>query len=225
MISIADGEDRARRRSPDTAAPAASVESKAASSVRTRSGRRSTRSVTSVAMPSVPSEPTNAPSRSGPGDRARADSRTASPSGSTTTTASHVVDREAVLQAVRAARVLRDVAADRADLLARRIGRVVEAVRDHRLGHLEVRHARLDDDRAGRRGRRRGCGSSARGEMTTPVRDRERAAGEPRAGAARDERDAVRVACAHDCLHLLGRLRQTRRARESTRCPVSPSHS
>ena len=40
----------------------------------------------------------------------------------------HVVDREAVLEAVRAARVLGDVAADRADLLARRVGRVEEAV-------------------------------------------------------------------------------------------------
>ena len=43
--------------------------------------------------------------------------------------AEHVVDGEAVLEAVRAAGVLGDVAADRADLLARRIGRVVEAVR------------------------------------------------------------------------------------------------
>ena len=41
--------------------------------------------------------------------------------------AEHVVHGEAVLQAVRAARVLGDVAADRAHLLARRIGRVVVA--------------------------------------------------------------------------------------------------
>ena len=43
--------------------------------------------------------------------------------------AEHVVHGEAVLQAVRAAGVLGDVAADRADLLARRIGRVVAAER------------------------------------------------------------------------------------------------
>ncbi len=40
-----------------------------------------------------------------------------------------VVDGEAVLEAVRAAGVLRHVAADRADLLARRIGCVEEPVR------------------------------------------------------------------------------------------------
>ena len=43
--------------------------------------------------------------------------------------AHHVMDGESVLQAVRAAGVLRDVAADRTDQLARRIGRVVIAVR------------------------------------------------------------------------------------------------
>ena len=40
----------------------------------------------------------------------------------------HVVGGEAVFQAVHAARVLGDVAADRAGDLARRIGRVVEAL-------------------------------------------------------------------------------------------------
>ena len=43
--------------------------------------------------------------------------------------AEHVMHGEAVLQAVRAAGVLGDVAADRADLLARRIRRVVVAER------------------------------------------------------------------------------------------------
>ena len=57
----------------------------------------------------------------------------------------HVVDGEAVLEAVGAARVLGDVAADRADLLARRVGRVVEAVRGDRARDVEVGHARLDD--------------------------------------------------------------------------------
>ena len=42
--------------------------------------------------------------------------------------AEHVVRREAVLQAMHAAGVLGDVAADRAGDLARRIGRVVEAL-------------------------------------------------------------------------------------------------
>ena len=61
----------------------------------------------------------------------------------------HVVDGEAVLQAVRAAGVLGDVAADRADLLRRRVRRVVEAVRRDRLRHVEIGHAGLDDDVTG----------------------------------------------------------------------------
>ena len=57
-----------------------------------------------------------------------------------------VVDGEPVLEAVRAAGVLGDVAADRADLLAGGVGRVEEAVRRDRAGDVEVRDARLDDD-------------------------------------------------------------------------------
>ena len=60
--------------------------------------------------------------------------------------AEHVVHGEAVLQAVRAAGVLGDVAADRADLLARRIGRVVVAERRHLPRDLEVGDAGLDRD-------------------------------------------------------------------------------
>ena len=48
--------------------------------------------------------------------------------------ARHVVGGEAVLQAVRAAGVLGHVAADRADLLARRVGRVEVAVGRTRRG-------------------------------------------------------------------------------------------
>ena len=54
-----------------------------------------------------------------------------------------VVHREPVLEAVHAARVLGDVAADGAGDLARRIGGVVEAVLRHRLGDGEIAHARL----------------------------------------------------------------------------------
>ena len=63
IISIAAGMTPAPMMA-DTAAPAASVSSKAASSVLTASGDRVSRTVTSVAMPSVPSEPTSTPSRS-----------------------------------------------------------------------------------------------------------------------------------------------------------------
>jgi hypothetical protein len=54
-----------------------------------------------------------------------------------------VVDREAVLQAVHAAGVLRDVAADRAGDLRRGVGRVEESVRLRRFRNREVGHARL----------------------------------------------------------------------------------
>jgi hypothetical protein len=58
--------------------------------------------------------------------------------------AGDVVGGEAVLEAVGAAGVLGNVAADGADLLAGRVGGVVEAVRGHLLGDLQVEHPRLD---------------------------------------------------------------------------------
>jgi hypothetical protein len=57
-----------------------------------------------------------------------------------------VVDREAVLEAVRAARVLGDVAADRADLLARRVGRVEDPSASTAARDVEVRDPGLDHD-------------------------------------------------------------------------------
>jgi len=56
-----------------------------------------------------------------------------------------MVDGEAVLQAVRAAGVLGDVAADGADLLAGRVRRVVVALRRDALRHPEVYDAWLYD--------------------------------------------------------------------------------
>ena len=113
-----------------TTSPAAATDGKSASSVRTDSGVRSSRTVIFVVMPSVPSEPRNTPRRSGPAcSPVSVPSVTTEPSGSTTSHGQHVVGGEAVLEAVRAAGVLRDVAADGADLLAGRVGRVVEPVR------------------------------------------------------------------------------------------------
>ena len=60
--------------------------------------------------------------------------------------AEHVVHGKAVLEAMRAARVLGDVASDRADDLARRIGCVVAAKRCHAPGNLQVRDTRLHRD-------------------------------------------------------------------------------
>ena len=79
---------------------------------------------------SVPSDPTTQAEQVEPG---RVDQRAAEVHhlavGQHRLDAEHVMHGEAVLEAVRAAGVLGDVAADRADLLARRIRRVVVAER------------------------------------------------------------------------------------------------
>ena len=79
---------------------------------------------------------------------------TSSPIGQHDLRREHVVHGEPVLQAVRAAGVLGDVAADRAHLLTRGIGRVVVAERRDLPGDLEVGDAGLDRDPAVRRCRR-----------------------------------------------------------------------
>ena len=126
--------------------------------------------------------------------------------------AEHVVDGEAVLQAVRAAGVLGDVAANRADDLARRVGRVVAAERRDPPRDLEVGDARLDDDPQ--------VGDVDVEDAVEPrqadehaVGDRQRAAGQAGAVPARDERHAVAPAQPDDRLHLLGRLGQHDRRR------------
>ena len=119
----------------------------------------------------------------------------------------HVVHREAVLETVRAAGVLGHVAADRADLLARRIGRVVVAVRRDSLRDFEVRHAGLD---------RHATVGDIDLEHTVEARERDhdavlggqRAAGQPGAVAARDKRDALTMAEADNGLDLRRRGRQ-----------------
>ena len=88
IISIAAGTMPAAMIA-EVAAPAASVDSNPARKVCTDSALRSSFTVTSVVTPSVPSDPTNAPSRSYPGaSGARCPSRTAEPSGMTTSAAS-----------------------------------------------------------------------------------------------------------------------------------------
>ncbi len=56
----------------------------------------------------------------------------------------HVRARDAVEEAVRPTRVVGHVATDRARLLARRVGREVQAVLGHGSGQIQVEHARLD---------------------------------------------------------------------------------
>ena len=99
----------------------------------------------------------------------------------------HVVQRQAVLQAVHAARVLGDVAADGAGDLAARVGRVEQAVRRRGFADREVADAALH----GRGPRQRVDGDDAveLGQAERHAeRVRQRAARKPGAGAARDHR-------------------------------------
>ena len=123
----------------------------------------------------------------------------------------HVVGREPVLEAVRSAGVLGDVAADRADDLARRIGRVVVAGADRR-ADLQVGHARLDDDAL-----------VVQVDVDDPphprqddqhaVLHRKRAARQARARSARDRRHAGVVTRLDDAPHLVRIPGQHRGAR------------
>ncbi|OGT95427.1 MAG: hypothetical protein A2083_09710 [Gemmatimonadetes bacterium GWC2_71_9] len=71
-----------------TASPAARSAAKSASSVHTLGGTGTRRTVISVAMPNIPSLPMNRPTRSAPhGSPAGLPSRSASPGGSTTSSA------------------------------------------------------------------------------------------------------------------------------------------
>ena len=114
-----------------------------------------------------------------------------------------MVHGEAVLQAVRAAGVLGDVAADRADLLARGVGRVEEAVLRDGPGDVEVGDAGLDDDALAVEVDLEDPVHS-RERDHDPARDRSRSAREPGPRAARHERNAFPATGAHDGLHLLG---------------------
>ena len=127
--------------------------------------------------------------------------------------AQQVVGGEAVLQAVHAARVLGDVAADRAGDLAGGIGRIVEARVLHRVGDAEVGHAGLGDDAA-----------VLEVDLEDPVEfaqpqhdavgERQGAARERGAGAARHDLDALLVAQGQDRRDLLRGARQHDRHRQ-----------
>ena len=160
------------------------------------SGTGSSRSVASSAIPNRPSEPTKPPSQSGPRARAAAAEPHDLAVGQHGLDGEHVAGRHAVLEAVRAAGVEGDVAADRADRLARRVGRVEQAVRGGGARDVRVDHARLDD--------RDALVGVEPQDPVEPVEadhdaalDRQRAARQARAAAARHERDALAVAGAH----------------------------
>ncbi len=77
--------------------------------------------------------------------------------------AEQIVGRDAVFQAVGAAGIHADIAADRAGELRARIGRIEKTVRRDGFGNVEIGDARLNDGRAVRQDRFRECGSSSTG--------------------------------------------------------------
>ena len=103
--------------------------------------------------------------------------------------AEHVVDGEPVLEAVRAAGVLRDVPAHRADHLRGRVGRVEQAVRRGGLRHRQVGHAGLYH-RAPRHRVDLEDAAHPRHDDQHARGVRHRAAGQAGAAAARHERHA-----------------------------------
>ena len=124
----------------------------------------------------------------------------------------HVVGGEAVFQAVHAARVLGDVAADRAGDLARRVGRIVEARLRDRIRDAEVGHARLRDHAAVLEVDLEDPVELAEPQHD-PVGERQSAARERGAGAARHDLDPLGIAQAQDLGHLRGGLGQHDRHR------------
>ena len=115
--------------------------------------------------------------------------------------------RHAVGEAVRTARVRGDVAADRARLLARRIGREVETEVGDGAAEVEVQDTRLDP-RDASVGVDRQDPVHLRRDDHDRVVERHRPAGESRARPAGDERATVLHRGAHARLHLLGRERE-----------------
>ncbi len=180
-----------------TARAAASSDRKSARRVRTASGFRVRRTVMSSAMPKQPSDPTkHADHVIAVGLAGRAAERDDLAVGKERGDREDVVRRDAVLETMRAAGVLGDVAADRARGLARRIRRVVESVRCDGAAQRGVHHARLD----GRREVVGIDGDDARQAIEPEEHGAlgERAAGEAGAGAARHERHVGASQLAHD---------------------------
>ena len=183
--------------------------------VRTLGGIGSSRTVISIAMPNIPSLPTKSPTRSGPqGSPCGEPSRDDRAVGKHDLELDDVVGGDAVLEAVRPAGVLRDVAAHGARRLARGIGHVVEAVRRDRLGEPRVDHAGLDHGAPAHRVHPEDAvHPGERDEHRVGIGHR--AAREAGAGAARDERHAGEVQQPDDLAHLRRGSPASRRRRDS----------
>ena len=165
------------------------------------------RSVTSVITPSTPSLPTNNLVRLSPATSFSRGppSRTAVPSASTTCTPEHVVGGDAVFHAAQAARIGRDVAADAADLVRRRVRRIPQAVLGDGLLDLGVEQPGLAD--RGARNRVDDDVAHLLRRQHDPAVDGGGAAGQAGAHAAGHHRNLVGGGPAHHGLHLFGAAR------------------
>ena len=117
--------------------------------------------------------------------------------------AQHVICRHAIRQRVRPARVFRHVAADRAGLLARRIGRVVEigvldSARQFVIHHAGLHHSALVFEIDGQ------DAIHPRKHDLDAAAQRQRAAGKPRSCAARHNRHAALMGNSRHCGHITG---------------------
>ena len=120
-----------------------------------------------------------------------------------------VVHGQAILQAVKAARVLRHVAADAACDLRGRVRGVVQPERRHVLGNCEVAYSGLHPRHAVD-GVHLENPVELREAQQHPVGQRQRAAGQPRARTPRDDRHVETGADPHHLLHLLDGLGEHR---------------
>ena len=121
--------------------------------------------------------------------------------------AEHVVGGHAVFQAMHAAGILRDIAADRAGDLRRRIGRVVKSGIGHRLADGEIGHPGLGHHHAVVEIDLADALELAEAEQHA-IGQRQRAAGQRGAGAARHHLDALLEAIFQNPRDLFGGVRK-----------------
>src|SRR6516225_3708344 len=118
---------------------------------------------------------------------------------------------EAVLEAMRAAGVFRDVAADAANRLRRRIGCVEIILGRDATGDVQVDDSGLYDNTRVRKVHLVDAIHACQAQDNA-VGDRQRTTAQARARTARNERNFFAMAEAHDGLHLLGGRRKQNRA-------------
>lgn len=125
-----------------------------------------------------------------------------------------VVHGQAVLQAMHAAGVLRDVAADGAGDLRGRVRCVVQTMRGSGLGDRQVAHARLDPGETTQRIDLEDP-PETRHHQQHAVLQRQRAAGQAGAGTARHDRHLQPMAEGEQALNLFDAFRQCHQQRRA----------